>query len=234
MVLGWFRSSYAIAVAIVLWSGVSNGFGGEPPAWFYRAWQTDEGLPDNRVTGVAQSTDGYLWVATRGGLLRFNGDDFTAMPFLGLPDVPNRVVRSMFLDRKGRMWLVTERGPVVGLAANSAITFGVAEGLSDARISGMAEDGKGAVWLASSGQLNRIMDGKCTSFGVAEGLPAARGDVQVAADAKGELWFSSGKHVGVYRDGKLLDMLVLKDASVRIHASAVNGLWICSGNRVLK
>lgn len=229
------HSCYAIALAIMLGSGVTPVFGaGEPPAWFYRAWQTDEGLPDNRVTGVAQSTDGYLWVATRGGLLRFNGDDFTAMPFLGLPDVPNRVVRSMLLDRKGRMWLVTERGPVVCLAANSALTFGVAEGLPDARISGMAEDGEGAVWLASPGQLNRVMDGKCTGFGVAEGLPTSGGDVQMAADAKGQLWFSRGKHVGVYRDGKLLDLLVLNENPVRIQASAVSGLWICSGNRLLK
>lgn len=234
MVLGRFHAFHAMAFAIVLWSGVTNGFGGEPPAWFYRAWQTDEGLPDNRVTGVAQSTDGYMWVATRGGLLRFNGDDFRAMPLLGLPDVPNRVVRSMFLDRKGRMWLGTERGPVVCLAANSALTFGVAEGLPDSRISGMAEDGEGAVWLASASRINRIVDGKCTGFGVAEGLPAVGGDVQVAADAKGQLWFSRGKHVGVYRDGKLLDMLVLNEAPVRIHPSAMNGLWICSGTRVLK
>jgi signal transduction histidine kinase/ligand-binding sensor domain-containing protein len=191
-------------------------------------------LPDNRVTGVAQSPDGCLWVATRGGLLRFNGNEFRAMPLLGLPEVPNRVVRSMFLDRKGRMWLGTERGPVVCLAANSALTFGVAEGLPDSRISGMAEDGEGAVWLASASGISRVMDGKCTGFGVAEGLPAAGGDVQVAADAKGQLWFSRDKHVGVYRDGKLLDMLVLKDAPVRLHASAASGLWICSGNRVLK
>ena len=235
MALCRFYSCPAIVLAIVLWGGVSSrGGAGEPPAWSYRTWQTDEGLPDNRVTGVAQSTDGFLWVATRGGLLRFNGDDFTAMPLLGMPDVPNRVVRSMFLDRRGRMWLSIEHGPVVCLDSDSAATFGVAEGFPDARISGIAEDGKGAVWFAFSGQLNRVMDGKCTVFAVPEGLPATGRDIYLAEYAKVELWFSRGKHVGVLHDGKLVDKLVLNEAPVRIHKSAVNGLWICAGTRVLK
>src|SRR6266404_9805345 len=41
--------------------------------WLHRAWQSDEGLPDNSVVGVAQTPDGYLWVATAGGLMRFDG-----------------------------------------------------------------------------------------------------------------------------------------------------------------
>src|SRR5487761_1129431 len=44
--------------------------------WLIRTWQTDEGLPDNNVTGVAQASDGYLWVATLGGLMRFDAESF--------------------------------------------------------------------------------------------------------------------------------------------------------------
>src|ERR1051326_1367638 len=38
-----------------------------------RTWQTDDGLPQNTVTGIAQTPDGYLWLATQGGLARFDG-----------------------------------------------------------------------------------------------------------------------------------------------------------------
>jgi ligand-binding sensor domain-containing protein len=38
--------------------------------------ESDEGLPDNNVCGVAQTPDGYLWVATHGGLVRFDGERF--------------------------------------------------------------------------------------------------------------------------------------------------------------
>ena len=41
--------------------------------WFARAWQTDEGLPDNAVVGIAQTKDGFLWVATQGGLVSNTG-----------------------------------------------------------------------------------------------------------------------------------------------------------------
>ena len=39
-----------------------------PPAnpWLIRTWQTDDGLPDNNVTGLAQTMDGHLWVVQRG------------------------------------------------------------------------------------------------------------------------------------------------------------------------
>ena len=47
---------------------VSIGFSraANDASWFARTWQTDEGLPDNAVTGIAQTPDGFLWVATQG------------------------------------------------------------------------------------------------------------------------------------------------------------------------
>ncbi|MCX6878897.1 MAG: hypothetical protein NTW21_34565 [Verrucomicrobia bacterium] len=43
------------------------------PPWFTRSWQSDVGLPDNTVVGIAQTSDGFLWVATPSGLARFDG-----------------------------------------------------------------------------------------------------------------------------------------------------------------
>ena len=47
-----------------------------PPPWVVRTWQSDEGLPDNTVVGIEQTPDGFLWVATKTGLLRFDGVRF--------------------------------------------------------------------------------------------------------------------------------------------------------------
>lgn len=55
MILAWVGTGVAMAM-------------NASPAWLYRAWQTDEGLPDNCVTGVAQTEDGFLWVVPQGGL----------------------------------------------------------------------------------------------------------------------------------------------------------------------
>ena len=44
-----------------------------------RAWQTDDGLPQNSVYAITQTSDGYLWVGTREGLARFDGVRFVAL-----------------------------------------------------------------------------------------------------------------------------------------------------------
>ena len=206
----------------------------EASSWLHRAWQTDEGLPDNSVTGITQTRDGYLWVATLGGLMRFNGADFKAIPQLNLPGVPNRVVRAMFLDRQDRLWLGMDRGPVICLGADSARAFSAKEGLPDTRATTMAQDRDGAVWIAFSSGLCRIKEGRVTTFGPAEGLPPGRGSTSVASDAQGELWFSRGAQVGVFRDGELHPKLTLDESPVRICSAAATGLWICAGARLLK
>ena len=44
--------------------------------WFARTWQTEDGLPNNNVNSIAQTADGFLWVATPLGLTRFDGVTF--------------------------------------------------------------------------------------------------------------------------------------------------------------
>ena len=42
-------------------------------AWFARAWQAEDGLPEHTIVGLEQTPDGYLWVATHRSLSRFDG-----------------------------------------------------------------------------------------------------------------------------------------------------------------
>src|SRR5438270_610384 len=44
--------------------------------YLVQTWQTEQGLPDNYVNAIAQTPDGYLWIATFNGLARFNGVAF--------------------------------------------------------------------------------------------------------------------------------------------------------------
>src|SRR5271168_3937613 len=55
-------------------------------AWSVRVWQSDDGLPNNIITGLAQTGDGYLWVANPNRLARFDGvqfEDFASRDLLG-------------------------------------------------------------------------------------------------------------------------------------------------------
>ena len=97
--------------------------------WSARVWQLDDGLPDNRVTGIAQTPDHYLWLATQSGLARFDGVRFQNI-VLPIPSGRTRpLIRTMLLGRENRLWLALEGGLVVSLARDGANLFTPTNGL---------------------------------------------------------------------------------------------------------
>src|SRR5260221_13424052 len=89
------------------WAGAA----GDPSSgWSYRTWQTDEGLPDNNLSGATQTPDGFLWVATFGGLAPFDGARLDEFLPVNLSGGPNRFVRALLRDRRGWLWLGMDRG----------------------------------------------------------------------------------------------------------------------------
>jgi len=64
-----------------------------------RVWETDDGLPQNTVTGITQTADGYLWVATKGGLTRFDGVRFTPFFKGTTPALESSYARAVAKDR---------------------------------------------------------------------------------------------------------------------------------------
>ena len=68
-----------LIAALVLAGGALTGVRGEEMSgrFLVRSWQSEDGLPSNVVRSVTQATDGYLWVATAEGVVRFDGVRFT-------------------------------------------------------------------------------------------------------------------------------------------------------------
>src|SRR5690349_5675944 len=83
--------------------------------WFYHPWQLEDGLPDNIISGVCQTPDGFLWVATAAGLVRFDGDRFQELSTSNIPGVPERNIRALITSRDGRIWLGTDNGTVISV-----------------------------------------------------------------------------------------------------------------------
>ena len=95
-------------------------------------WQVEDGLPDNRVTAVAQTADGYLWLGTYAGLVRFDGVKFTVFGAAahGLPS--DRIV-SLHAERTGGLWFGTENGDLGRYAARQFTVFGENQGWKEIR-----------------------------------------------------------------------------------------------------
>ena len=82
------------------------------PPWVVRNWQSDEGLPDNTVVGIEQTPDGFLWVATKTGLERFDGVRFEPFPVTAA-GAPAGGIKALVADRHGRLWVAKDFGVVL-------------------------------------------------------------------------------------------------------------------------
>src|SRR6266568_7352773 len=82
-------------------------------AWAMRVWRTDEGLPNNKVSSLAQTLDGYLWVATESSLARFDG--FRFEEFSSVMELAGRHQRvtTLQVGLDGGLWLALERGAII-------------------------------------------------------------------------------------------------------------------------
>lgn len=201
--------------------------------WFARAWQSDEGLPDNNVSGIAQTADGFLWVGTVGGLVRFDGTRFDEFSPLNVETVPSRGIRTLLLDKQGALWLSLDRGVVVRAGATSAKALTTADGLPNAQTLVFAEDAEGAIWMAYGSRRNvaYIKDNHVVTLGAAEGVPSGQG--WIAADSKGQLWLAKGGHLSVFRKGKFQPVIEYPQTGfVRVAAAKKGGVWIASASKV--
>lgn len=104
----------------------------------------DGALPGD-PTDVAQTPDGYLWVATKNGLARFDGVSFKNWHDLTgkYPGIPGLTALGVAPD--GTLWV----GAVRGLYKVNARNWKLEQQL-DARINGIVKDGKGDLWAVRS------------------------------------------------------------------------------------
>jgi signal transduction histidine kinase/ligand-binding sensor domain-containing protein len=74
----------------------------------FKTWNTENGLPQNSVIGIAQTHDGYIWLATFDGLARFDGVRFKIFRKHDTPELPTNRISRLFSDDQGRLWILTE------------------------------------------------------------------------------------------------------------------------------
>lgn len=104
----------SVLLSIVAGAWLLLGLAGAVTAqeYGYDTWTTANGLPQNTVTGVVQTPDGYLWLSTFDGLARFDGVRFTIFDKGNSKGILNNRFTGVFVDREGMLWATTENGVV--------------------------------------------------------------------------------------------------------------------------
>src|SRR5262245_39151898 len=96
-----------------------------------RIWQTQDGVPQDTISALVQTNDGYLWVGTSGGLARFDGFRFTVFDRENTPALREQSVYSLYCTRDGTLWIGTEGGGLIRYRSGQFRVFGAAEGLTN-------------------------------------------------------------------------------------------------------
>ena len=149
-----------LALASLLCGGNFSAPVSAAPSYFIRTWQTENGLPQNSVTAVVQTRDGYLWLGTSSGLARFDGVRFTVFNDSNTPELRDSHVTGLFEANDGALWIGHENGEVTWYKNRRFQTMDVPAAWEDGKIHGLGTDEAGEVWLLNEeGLLARLKDG---------------------------------------------------------------------------
>ena len=129
-----------------------------------RAWTVEQGLPHGTVRGFAQTGDGYLWLATYEGLVRFNGEKFRILDKAFSPAMLSNSIVTLLRTKDDTLWL----GTLAGLMRyrNGRFETILMEGGADI-VYALAASPDGTVWAGTAhGQLLRISGGRAARVAI--------------------------------------------------------------------
>jgi len=162
---------------ILLWVGVTLGaqtnfisrysnLSGIKAKFIVKKWTTKDGLPQNSIQDIEQTNDGFLWLATLNGLVRFDGSDFftfnagnTNLPF------PKRI-SSLALDNRGGLWIGGLNGKLFYLFNNKFTDFSNVIKAKGSNINDLEVDRYNKLWIACDNGIFVLTKGKVKKYSI--------------------------------------------------------------------
>lgn len=164
--------------------------------YVHTSWGSDSGLLTvNRIT---QTADGYLWLATSGGLVRFDGVRFTTYTAATEPSPGSSTITELAADPDGSLWAAALFGGVVAhYQAGKFDVYTSRDGLPSAYIQALYRDSRGVLWVGTRGAgIFRIVHGRFEKLSLS--IPATAIFRAILEDSQQSLWIATYGN-GVFR-----------------------------------
>ena len=230
------RAAIAVTVAVLVCAAGSPRLSAETPLPDYvlSAWATEKGLPPGDVFAVAQDIDGYLWLGTPNGLIRFDGSRFTPWTALS-PDnaLPSGPVHAIVGSTDGSLWVGIGGGAgVVRIHQGKVFQHTKSDGAPPGATA-MIQDRQGTIWVATRSGLFRFANGRWTLFGKAQGYTGAEA-LSLYEDRAGRLWIGTAS--GVYRrNGESLELVDAGETNAQSLTEDANGaIWVTDARDIVR
>ena len=208
------------------------------------SWNNQQGLPQSSVISIIQTSDGYLWLGTLNGLVRFDGSRFTIFDENKTPGLGSDRIVFLFEDSHTNLWVGTDTAIVALVHDGTIKDFTIGGGGHDGRLTSAAEDSTGAVWLyTADAHLGRYQNEKMDVLDFNITTPAILR--MIAAEKSGPLWieeYASGGFSGLFsfRPANFHPPTLVIDQSIRaqrldfILAGQHGGMWRLMDGHVQK
>jgi len=173
-VLGWGPGAYALDPAL------------DVSQYAHTAWKIREGFTKGTIFSTAQTPDGYLWLGTEFGLVRFDGVQAIPWQPPGGEQLPSSWINALLVTRDGTLWIGTEKG-LASWKDGKLTEYPEVAGLT---VTSLLQDAEGTLWFGvrDPGRLCAVRAAKTQCYGAGSlgwSVPA------LYEDHKGNLWVSA-------------------------------------------
>jgi len=197
------RSRARIAVALGALLAAPGAFALNPALdvsqYAHTAWKISDGFFKGSINSMAQTPDGYLWLGTEFGLVRFDG----VRPVEWAPpagqQLPSDDVRQLFVTHDGTLWVGTAKG-VASWKDGRLREYAEFAGLA---VVTFLEDRRGTLWIGSVGAPNGKLCAFQNSRFHCDGADGSLGRwvLDLHEDSRGTLWVGTGQGVWHWEPG---------------------------------
>jgi ligand-binding sensor domain-containing protein/signal transduction histidine kinase len=211
--------------------------------YLHTAWKSDAGV--QAVRRIKQTPDGYLWLATRGGLVRFDGVRFSTYLAGSVEGLESSTMQDLLVDRDGSLWIATLGGGVAHFQHGKFHSYTSRDGLPSDDVNALHQDAHGVLWVGTrEGKIARLQQDRFEE--VSLGMAGSRITAFVE-DVDQSLWIATfGNGVFRLRSGILTAFSVkdglpndkvsdlCRDHSGKIWTAGWNGLSSWNGTRFVR
>ena len=169
------------------------------------------GLPTSEANAIAETSEGFIWIGSYGGLVRYDGNTFHRMDSTkGIGSVV-----SLFVDSRDRLWIGTNESGLALLQEDTYRFWGIDDGFAGAKVTSITENDEGIIYAGTNSGISMID----TDF-----IVSSIDDPRVAGNYIEHVY--SGKDGLIYAttseddfftidDGKVVDYISRKDTKIR-------------------
>jgi signal transduction histidine kinase/ligand-binding sensor domain-containing protein len=199
-----------------------------------RSWDVEEGLPTGNITVLARTPDGFLWLGTPAGLVRFDGAGFRTFSPGNTPALTGARITSLLVDHAGALWIGTGEGGLARGQTNVFTAVPLGPAVPRGGLVSLTEDRRGTIWgIVEHLGVFSWHNGQTAFYGTNSGLPDSI-VWGIALDTQGRPWADSRGHLRQFQEGRWVEAAGLPRDFPRIAALAPardGGLWLACPRR---